>query len=91
MPKVSFCTVVKEENRYIRESIQHYKKYDKDKIFLYDNNNMNDEKFEKVISDFIRDKYVEIIDFREAPTLKLKAYNDSYKRIIIYLIYFNIL
>ena len=35
--KVCVCTPAKEENRYIREFIQHYEKYGVDKMFLYDN------------------------------------------------------
>ena len=93
LPKVCICTVAKEENRYIREFIEHYKKYGIDKRFLYDNNNMNGEKFENVISDYIRNKFVEIIDFREIPTPQLKAYNDCYKRnnkLFDWLIFFDI-
>ena len=36
--KICICTLGKEENRYIREYVQHYKDYGVDKIYLYDNN-----------------------------------------------------
>ena len=42
--KVCVCTPVKRENRYIKEYVEHYKKYGVDKIFLYDNNNVDGER-----------------------------------------------
>ena len=62
--KVCVCAIGKKENKYIREFIEHYKQYGIDKIFLYDNNNINGEYFQEVINDYIKDKYVEIINFR---------------------------
>ncbi len=47
--KVCLCTVGKEENKYILEFIEHYKKIGVDKIYLYDNNNIDGEHFEEVI------------------------------------------
>ena len=47
--KVCLCTLGKEENRYIREYIEHYKNYGVEKIFLYDNNDINGEHFESII------------------------------------------
>ena len=41
--KVCLCTPVKKENLYIKEFIEHYKSYNVDKIFLYDNNDINGE------------------------------------------------
>ena len=51
--RVCLCTVAKEENKYIREFVEHYKKYDIDKIYIFDNNDKNGEKFEEVINDYI--------------------------------------
>ena len=50
---VCVCTIGKMENRYIREFVEHYKNYGINKIFLNDNNDINGEKFEDVISDYI--------------------------------------
>ena len=50
--KICLCTVAKEENIYIREFIEYYKNYGIDKIFIYDNNDKNGEKFEDVINVF---------------------------------------
>ena len=62
--KVCICTVGKKENRYAREYVEFYKNRGVDKIFIYDNNELNDEKFEFVIKDYIDNGFVDIIDFR---------------------------
>ena len=77
--KVCLCTLGKEENKYAREFVEHYKKYGIDKIIIYDNNDLNGEKFETVLSDYIRNKYVEIRNFRGKLTIQLKVLNDCYK------------
>lgn len=37
---------------------------DVDKIYLYDNNDINGERFEQVIDDYTNNKFVELIDWR---------------------------
>ena len=48
---ICLCTVGKRENLYIREFVEYYIQFGVDKIYLYDNNNLNEEKFEDVIED----------------------------------------
>ena len=62
--KVCVCTLGKQENKYAREFVEHYKKYGVDKIFIYDNNDENDERFETVLSDYIKSGFVKIINYR---------------------------
>ena len=62
--KVCICTLGKNENRYINEFVEYYKNYGVDKIYLYDNNDINGERFEDVISKYIGTKYVELINWR---------------------------
>ena len=61
-PKVCICTLGKNENLYSREFVEHYKKYGVDKIFIYDNNDIDGEKFENFLSDYINKGFVEIIN-----------------------------
>ena len=61
---VALCAIGKNENKYIREWVEWYKKLGVTKIFLYDNNDIYGERFEDVIGDYIDDKFVEIIDWR---------------------------
>jgi ABC-type branched-subunit amino acid transport system substrate-binding protein len=53
MSKVALCAIAKNENLYIREWVNWYKKLGVSKIFLYDNNDIDGEHFEDVISDYI--------------------------------------
>ena len=77
--KVCLCTLGKNENRYIREFVQHYEKYDVDKIFLYDNNDIDAERFEDIIKDYIENGFVEILNWRGKTKGIYKIMNNCYK------------
>ena len=62
--KVCICTLGKDENRYIKEFVEHYKNLGVDKIYLYDNNDIDGEKFDTVIGEYIDNEFVEISDWR---------------------------
>ena len=78
--RVCLCTLGKQENRYIREFVEHYKNYGVDKIYLYDNNDINGEKFEEVINDYIQKGFVEIINFRGKIRPIYQIMNNCYSR-----------
>ena len=91
--QICLCSVAKEENKYIREFVEHYQNYDVDKIYLYDNNDINGEKFEDVINDYIKSGFVELVNFKGVTQPQLKSYNDCYRRynkFYDWLIYFDI-
>ena len=72
--KICLCEIVKNENRYLREFIEYYKKLGYNKIILYDNNEKNGENLKEVIKDYILKNFVQIFDFRgrkKSPNLKL--------------------
>ena len=77
--KVCVCTLAKLENRYIREFIDHYKNYGVDKIYLYDNNDINGEKFDEVINDYIINGFVEVINWRGKRQPTYPILNNCYK------------
>ena len=90
--KVCLCTIGKEENLYVREYISHYKKYNIDKIIIYDNNEVNGEKFGDVISDYISNDFVKIIDIRGKISQQLKIYQhclDNYKNDFDWIIFYD--
>ena len=62
--KVCLCAIIKKENQYIKFFIEHYKNLGYDHIFLYDNNDVFDEKVEDVIKNYIDDNFVTLIDYR---------------------------
>ena len=78
--KICVCTLGKDENRYIREFVGHYEKYGIDKIFLYDNNDINGEKFEEVINDYVEKGIVEILNWRGKKFSMFKIMNNCYIR-----------
>ena len=78
--KVCICTAGKKENNYIKEYADHYKSLGVDKIFLYDNNDINGENFESVLSEYIKDGFIEIFDYRGKVAPQLKIYGECYNR-----------
>ena len=48
----------------INEFVEYYKNYGVDKIYLYDNNDINGERFESAIGNYVDNNFVEIINWR---------------------------
>ena len=91
--QVCICISGKKENRYIREYVEHYKALGVDKIFLYDNNDIDDEKFEDVLSDYVKNNFVQILNYRGKLAPQLKIYENCYntnKFKYDWIIYFDI-
>jgi len=78
--KVALCAIGKNENLYVREWVEYYKNIGIKKIFLYDNNELNGEKFEEVINDYIENGFVEILD-RRGIVLSINNIKNDYKSI----------
>ena len=62
--KLCICTIGKKENLYVKEYANYYKKLGYNHIFIYDNNEENDEKFEEVLQEEINSNFVTIINLR---------------------------
>ena len=78
--KVCLCAIGKRENLYVREYVEHYKLYGVDKIFIYDNNEIDGEVFDNILSDYISNEFVEIINYRGKKQVQLQMLNDCYNR-----------
>lgn len=80
--KICLCIIAKDENLYAREFVEYYKKIGYNKIFLYDNNEKYGEHFEEVINDYIKNKFVQLIDFRGIRSKHPQhyAYKDCYEK-----------
>ena len=76
--KTSICLIVKQENRYIKEFINYYRKLKINKIFVYDNNDLNGEHLEDILSKYIKYNLVEIINYRGKYKPQKQAYNHCY-------------
>ena len=82
--KVCLCTPLKKENLYIKEFVEHYQSYNVDKIFLYDNNDIDGEHLEFVINNYVQSGFVEIVNFRGKIKALLDMMNDCYKKNYLY-------
>ena len=84
---ICLCTIGKKENLYAKEYVDHYKNLGYDKIFIYDNNDITDEKFQNVLIRDISNDFVQIIDFRgiqnkrnNMVSTQVDAYYDCYQK-----------
>ena len=83
--KTAVCCIAKYENRYIREFVEYYLRLGFDNILIYDNNDIDGEKFEDVISDYIESGVVIMHNVRGISNknfydLQKTVYNNSYWR-----------
>ena len=82
--KVCLCVICKEENLYLKEFVEAYRKLGFNHIFIYDNNDINSEKLEEVIIEDVNKGFVTIINYRgfRGPDRgpQMYAYYDCYNR-----------
>ena len=76
--KICLCVIAKRENLYAKEFVDHYKKLGYNHIYLYDNNEENDEKYEDVLQDDINSNFVTIVNIRGMVKGQCYAYIDCY-------------
>lgn len=77
--RVLLCGIGKLENNYIREWVEYHKNLGFTNIVLYDNNDVNGERFESVIGDYIKSGYVILKDWRGKKLAQIPSYNACYK------------
>ena len=82
--KVGLCVIGKKENLYAKEYVNYYKNLGYNHIFIYDNNDVNDEKFEDVLSKEISENFVTIINYRgyrgKLDRPQFDSYQDCYSK-----------
>lgn len=75
--KVAVCAIGRLENRYAEEWVEHYNSLGVDKIFVYDNNRVEDgELFDDVLQPYIETGFVEVVYF---DGLQKDAYEKCYR------------
>ena len=79
-PRICLCTVGKMENLYAKEFVDHYKQLGYSHIYIYDNNDVDGEKFEDVLQDEIKSNFVSIINFRGIIGKQCRIYRDCYAK-----------
>ena len=82
--KVCLCAIAKKENLYIEYFIEHYKQLGYNHIYLYDNNDIDEEKVENIIKKYIDEGFVTLIDIRGQIQIKIDpqmlSYYDCYEK-----------
>lgn len=77
---ICICAVGKSENLYAKEFVEYYLSLKVDKIIIVDNNELDGERYEDVLKDYIKKLIVEIIDARGISSIQLPIYNYVYKK-----------
>lgn len=82
--KIALCVVVRYENLYLKEWIEYHKKLGFDNIIIYDNNHINEDTIDDVISDYVKSEYVILENkfFNKKKFYQPEIYNhcvDKYK------------
>ena len=77
---VGVCSIGRKENLYAKEFVEYYMKLGIKKIIIYDDNEINGEKFEDVLKDYIANGNVEIIDIHGFESAQFPSYMDCYKK-----------
>lgn len=83
MISVALCCMAKMENRYLREWVEYHLDLGFDHIFVYDNNDVNSERCETPIKEYIEKSCVSVVDYRgkvqTACQIQVQAYENCYK------------
>lgn len=78
--KTLLCCIVKQENLYLRDFIEYYKRLGFTNIVLYDNNDKDGEYPQQVIGDYIANGFVIYYDVRGKYRCQLETYTECYEK-----------
>lgn len=74
--KSAVCAIARYENDYLLEWITYHFELGFDYIFLYDNNNPEDDSVSVIVREQQLEDKVRVIDYRGKKTCQIEAYND---------------
>ena len=72
------CGMAKNEKDYIKDWVAYYIHLGFDKIYLFDNNDINGESYNDLLKEYIDNKQLEIIDIRGKTSFQTAAYHILY-------------
>ena len=75
--KVGLIAIARMENSYIKEFCDYYLNLGFDNIIIYDNNRTGEESFDTVLSDYINNNKVLIMNVRDQKNCQMAAYNHA--------------
>lgn len=76
---IAICAIAKNEEAYLREWIDYHLSIGFEKIYLYNNNDEDQEQLENLLEDYISQNILEIIDVRGRWAWQKKSYNNFVK------------
>lgn len=78
LDKCVVVAIAKQEKHYIRDWVAYHLRIGFDKIYLYDNNDVNGESYDDILSEFIKSGRLEIINIRGVKGAQNTVYNMFY-------------
>lgn len=88
--KIGLCTIVKNDNKYLDEFIQHYINLGFNNIYIYDNNDIDGENVKDITNKY---NNVTVINYKGKINCQYDAYNDcleTYKQYNDWIAFFDI-
>lgn len=76
--KAVICAIAKFEYNYIKEWVEYHLNLGFDKIVIYDNNDINGERYDELLSEFVEKGQVELRDVRGKRAMQRPVYNEFY-------------
>ena len=76
---ICICLVIKNQFQYIKDFSTFYKNMGVKKIFLYDNSDIDTEDYRLVVSEEIKNSFIEVINIRGYCGIQHIAYNHCYE------------
>lgn len=76
---ICICSICKNEKLYIKEFVEYYYNLGVDKLFIYDNNEIDGENLMNILYEYIKNNFVKIIDVRGLSSIQIPIYNYCYK------------
>lgn len=76
--KAVICAIAKFEYDYIKEWVEYHLNLGFDKIVIYDNNDLDGEQYDDLLSEFIKKGKVELRDVRGKRAMQRIVYNEFY-------------
>ena len=80
--KIVLVVIIKNENLYIKEFIDHYFFIGVDNVIICDNNDIDGEIIEDILYDYINSGFVKILNYRGKKSYQVKSYQEVYLKFL---------
>lgn len=70
--------IAKNEKHYVKDWVAYHLHIGFDRIYLFDNNTDPDETYDEILSEYIKDGRVQLVNFRDKKSIQNSLYNSFY-------------